>query len=421
MNHDFRIPVLPFAAWLLICTSTASSQPPKGDPPPAPVSVADVVEQQISETYTVVGTVMPARRSVVGSAVDGRVIEFPVVNGDAVKAGDTLARARTEMLELQLAAAEAELVVRQQELAELQNGTEPETIANLGAQMRAASALRDFTKAEYDRIASLFQQNKAATQSDVDAKLSASLAADQDYLAARALYEQAVKGPREERIAQAQARVAIQEAVVGELKEQIDRHTFVAPFDGFVVTEHTEVGQWVARGDPIAEVIQLSEVDVQVFTLEEQIRDMRVGSDVRVEVPAARESEWNGKVHRIIPQADVRSRTLPVEIRITNHIQDGIPALKSGAFARVHLPTGQQQLVMLVPKDALVLGGEEPLVYVLEPAEEGKPASVREAVVTLGISKGNSIQVTGPIRAGDRVVVRGNERLKNGQTVTVLE
>ena len=139
------------------------------------------------------------------------------------------------------------------------------------------------------------------------------------------------------------------------------------------------------------------------------------------EVPAAAPQEWIGKVHRIVPQADVRSRTLPVAVRITNRIEDGTPALKSGAFARVHLPTGQQQLVTLVPKDALVLGGDRPLVYVLEPAEEGRPASVREVVVTLGVSKGNSIQVSGVVKAGDRVVVRGNERLKTGQPVTVLE
>ena len=56
---------------------------------------------------------------------------------------------------------------------------------------------------------------------------------------------------------QARARVTAAQAELSRLEEQFDRHTMKAPFDGWVSAEHTEIGQWVMQGDPVAEVVEL--------------------------------------------------------------------------------------------------------------------------------------------------------------------
>ncbi len=380
-----------------------------------------MIERQIESSRTVVGTVQPARRSVVGSAVDGRVVSFPVENGDRVAAGDTLAQLRTDTLQWQLAAGKAEQRLRDEELAELTNGTDPETIANLEALMKAAESQRDHAKSQFTRMESLFQRGQVATQTQLDEAQSQASSALQEYVAAKSLYDLAVRGPRQEKIAQAEARLEMQKALVHELEDRIARHTVVAPFDGFVVAEHTEVGQWASSGDPIAEVAQFGEVDVRANVLEGQVASLRIGQEVQVVVPAAPEQQWQGTVHRIIPQADVRSRTFPVDIRITNWIEQDVPVLKAGFLASVRLATGGTQKSLLVPKDALVLGGRQTVVYVVDPLPEDRQTGVvRPVPVTIGLSDGGAIEVRGELSADDRVVVEGNERLERGDRVRIL-
>jgi RND family efflux transporter MFP subunit len=358
----------------------------------------------------------------VGSAVDGRVISFPVGNGDLVAAGDTLAQLRTETLEWQRAAAAAELTVREQELADLKKGSDLEQIANLEALMKAAAAQRDYAKSQLERSQSLYARGQVVTQYQLDEAQSQVASTVQQYIAANALYDLAVRGPRQEKIAQAEARCVVQQAVVSELEEQIARHTVVAPFEGFVVMEHTEVGQWAASGDPIAEVVQLSEVDVRVNVLEGQVALLRIGLPVTVEVPAAKQRQWQGTVHRIIPQADLRSRTFPVDIRIANRIEEGVPVLMAGYLASAQLPVGRPRQTLAVPKDALVLGGEEPVVFVVDSGVQGGDVGVVRAVpVTLGQSVGMYIEAQGDLANNALVVVEGNERLRTGERVRILE
>jgi multidrug efflux pump subunit AcrA (membrane-fusion protein) len=117
----------------------------------------------------------------------------------------------------------------------------------------------------------------------------------------------------------------------------------------------------------------------------------------------------------------LRSRTFPVKVRVENEITAAGPLLKSGMLARVVLPTGKTQEALLVPKDALVLGGREgPVVFVFQPdTANHTQGTVRPVVVQLGVAEGSWIQVSGALEAGQRVVSEGNERLRPGQEVVV--
>ena len=89
-------------------------------------------------------------------------------------------------------------------------------------------------------------------------------------------------------------------------------------------------------------------------------------------------------------------------------------------MARVHLPIGSRQDAILVPKDSLVLGGQQPIVYAVIPGEGEKPASVRPVSVLIGTAIGEWIEVKALLQPGEQVVTRGNERLRPGQAVAVV-
>ncbi|MBI1309919.1 efflux RND transporter periplasmic adaptor subunit [bacterium] len=387
---------------------------------PAVVTVSAVVERPVAEGQTFVGTVTPVRRSVVGSAVDGRVAEFPINQGDLVHKGQPLAQLLTETIGLELSAARSELKLREEELQELKNGSRPEELRRVKAAMLAAEAVADYQRKRLTRAKELFERT-AINDDEMQLVVSEATRAEQEYQQALEVHALAVAGPRPEQIAQAQARVAMQQAITEKLSDQLGKHTIKAPFNGYVVAEFTEVGQWLARGEHVAEVIAVDEVDIVAQVLENQAPYVRPGQHVRVEVPALPGRILTGAVFAIVPQADLRSRTFPVLVRVKNSLTDSGPLLKSGMLARVTLPTGPPTDALLVPKDALVLGGLQSSVYVVLAGAGEKPATVRPVPVILGVANGGLIQVTGDVKPGDQVVVRGNERLRPGQEVKVTQ
>ncbi len=398
------------------------AQDKSGEPEAAsPVVVAEVVSRQLAAGQPLVGTVQPARRSLVGSAVEGRVVDFPVRSGQAVRANQPLARLRTTTLEITLRGAHAELAGLKARLQELRNGSLPEEIEQSAAELVAAKALLTLAKSRYDRTVKLYAQ-KAANEEQLQDALAAWERARGTQVAADARHRLLQKGARPEQIAAAEADVAAQAEQVHLLEEQIERHTVLAPFDGYVSAERTQVGQWLTRGDAVAEVIELTEVEVEVFVVEKYLASVKPGLDVQVSVPAIPSEFFTGRIHRIVPQADVRSRSFPVRIRVRNSLTDNGPVLKSGMLARVEMPLGDPRPALLVDKDAVVLGGPEPLVFVLDgSARKNATSGVRGVPVRLGVMDGDLIEVTGALQAGQHVVIRGNERLKSGQKVAVAE
>jgi RND family efflux transporter MFP subunit len=411
--------LLPLIAIVLAPTIVARQALSQG-PPAVLVAVSPIVEREVVGSQTSVGTVMPLMKSIVGSAVDGRVIEFPLNEGDRVEQGQTLAQLLTETIELEVAAAEAELELRRQQLAELQNGTRPEEIAQMKARMVAAQARVQYANARRARAENLFRQGQAMTQEERDEIVALAVEAEQAYLDTKAAYELAVAGPRKEQIAQAAAQVAVQQAMVNQLKDQLAKHTVVSRFSGYVTAEHTEVGQWLKQGDPVAEVAALDEVEIIAQVVEQYVPHVRVGMEVNVEIPAVGGDPLTGVVSAVVPQADVQARTFPVKVRLKNQLSEDGPRVKSGMYARVMLPTGEKQLALLVPKDALVLGGAQPVVFIVNLASaEAKQGKAQPVPVQLGLSQGGMIQVRGALQAGQFVAVQGNERLRPGQDVTV--
>lgn len=388
------------------------------DPAASNVLVATVEEREVVMGQTFVGTVLPKSRATIASTVEGRVVEFLVREGDRVVKDQVLARLRTQPLEFQLAGARAEGELRRQELAQLENGSRPEEVRQANAKMLAAQAMMDFTRLRVERIKPLLENN-SVSQDEFDERTAAAAAAVQSYLEAKAAWELAVAGPRKEQVGQAEARRLAAQELVRRLEDELKEHTVRAPLTGYITKEHTQVGQWLTRGGPVVELVEIDTVEVEAAVLEDVVRQIQAGAMARVEVPALPETLWSGPVTRMIPQADLRSRSFPIRVQLTNRPGPNGMMLKPGMFARVTLPVGGKTASLLVPKDALVLGPDGAAVWVAEP-ENGPSAGgfkVRRVVVDLGASQEDCIVVRGALKAGQRVVVGGNERLKEGQAV----
>lgn len=412
--------LLCFVALLAGLSLTGESAVAQG-PGAAPVVVAPVVEQPVSATQILVGTIMPLRTSVVGSAVAGRLHEFYVNEGDAVKAGQPLAQVLTGTIEIDLARARAEADLRRAELAEMENGTRPEEIAQFAARMQSAKATMDYLTSRFRRNESLYQRSQSVTEDELDRSRSAMIEAQQAFEDAKAAHALAVEGPREEKVEQARAQLRVQEEAVRFIEDRLKKYTIRAPFDGYIVSEGTEQGQWIKEAEVVAEVAELSQVEAKFFVPEEYISRVKLGLEIKLTLDAYPGEDFKGTISRIIPQADTRSRTFPVKVVIDNTITEGVPKLKSGMLARVHVGVGQQQKALIVPKDALVLGGPQPMVQVVDFQGASKEGAARAVPVNTGLAHGTWIQVSGDLKVGQQVVIKGNERLRPGQIVKVVE
>lgn len=399
--------------WLLTSGESPAQGPKggKGAPPPPKILVDAARGATIAEPRTFVGTVKPTRRSLVGSAAAGRIEQYLINEGDLVKAGDPIAHLRRGVITAELNVAKGDLAVREAELGELQKSYQEE-IETAQARLTNAQAMLAYREGKLQRSRGLGPSIAKELFEEDSSFYTQAVSSVREHQAAVRMLTQ---GAREMKTQQALAKVEAQKAEVQRLQEQFDRHTLFAPFDGWVSAEHTEVGQWVMQGDPVAEFVELNEVDVEIAVVEDFVGNLNTTIEGPVEVPSLPGLPFTGRVATINPQADARARTFPVKVRVQNQIENNLPLLKAGMFARVTLPVGKPTACVLVPKDALKLGGASPIVFVVSTA--GGKTSANPVPVRLGPAQGAWIAAFGELKEGDSIVVEGNERLQPGQEV----
>ena len=342
---------------LQACNEQQATPRPQG-PQPTPVRVAPVLQQEVKQTVTLVGTVEPWKRSIVASEVEGLVQAFPAEEGTAVKRGQLLARLRTDTLQIQLDSALA---------------------SHREARTRYRQAKRDL-----HRIRVLFKKELVTQKEFDDARAE----------------EMALR----ERLSQLNAEIR-------RARDSLNQSNIVAPFDGWITQEFTEIGQWVEKGGQIIEMVDLSHVQIEVPLPERYVRNVQLRDPVTATFDGLPEFEAQGKIFSLIAQADRIARTFPVNVDIPN------PTLmiKSGMVSRVTLQIDRPHQGTVVPKDALVLREGQKFVFRVN---EG---TVDQIPVTAVLHVEDLVEVKGQIGEGMIVVVEGNERLFPGQSVRILE
>jgi RND family efflux transporter MFP subunit len=205
-------------------------------------------------------------------------------------------------------------------------------------------------------------------------------------------------------LAQARAEVAI-------AGQQLARAEVRAPFAGRVARRFADPGAMLAPGTPLFTLVDDSVLEFRAQVASRDLAKVRLGAATRLSIDALPGSRVEGRVARIEPLVDERSRSFQVVVEVP-----GQPDLVGGLFARASLRVGEVAGALVVPPAALVRDGADPAVAGAFVVRQGKAERV---AVRLGVEAPDGIQVTSGLAAGDVVVLDPPTALASGAPVDV--
>ena len=305
------------------------------------------------------GDIRPMLEVNVYPKVPGKIIErLPVERGDFVKKGALIATLENKMIKAQIEEAEAAL-----ELAK----------TNL-----------DVIEKDCIRLENLYREKALARQ-----KL--------DHIRSQKK--------------SAKAQVRRSEAVLQQLEILYKNHRIYAPISGYVSARYVDRGNMSSVAQPIIRISSETEVKIVTTVTEKDFPHVRKGMECEITVDAFPDRVFKGIISVINPTLDPATRTGELEIFVPN--KDKL--LRSGMFAHVRLYLGGKS-TLVVNRDALnrLPGTGNYYVYVVQ-----KDKAVLKNIET-GFTQGNYVEVTNGLTEGEKVVVKGQNRLKDGVSVVVV-
>lgn len=213
-------------------------------------------------------------------------------------------------------------------------------------------------------------------------------------------------GISEQQIIQMKNTLDLQREVVENLRKN---STIKSPISGVVTARNFENGDLFASM-PILHIMQIEKLKVMANVSEQFFTNVKVGDNVAIEVDIYPGKQFEGKVSRINPAFDARTRTFSVEITIPNSSME----LRPGMYARAIFNMGQHNGVMIADKAIQKqAGSSERYVYVI------KDGVADYRFVKDGRRVGDMVEIVEGLEAGDEVATTSFTRLMDGKTVTV--
>lgn len=335
---------------------------------PAGVGTDFVESREVAETLPIFAEVVASRESAVAARVSGLVSDVSTRVGDAVAAGNVLASLDTELLAIDLRAAEA-----------------AETEARAGLAVAEAGLLladRAFARVDGLRDTNAFNQG---------------LFDDRDGERSRARGE----------LARAQALLLSAEAALARARYDYERAVIEAPFDGVVLEVNVDPGEYIQLGAQVAILLDIAELEVEASVPARYIGNIAPGQQITGVTEAGAPIDL--VVRALLPVEATATRTRPVRFS-TDLASSGGP-VAVGQSVTVNIPVTQARSALLVSKDAVTQSRGSWMVFV---HREGKAVP---QPIEIGASFGSEFEVLSGLVPGDEVVVRGNERLRPMQDI----
>jgi HlyD family secretion protein len=269
--------------------------------------------------------------------VAGRVEALPVQEGDAVTAGQEVARIDTTDVRLALAAAVAERAQADAERRLRRAGSRREDIAEAEAQVERAQADLRGAQQDLERMQHLLARGSGTEKARDDARTRRDMAA----AAVEGARERVLRlraGSRPEEIDAATARVAAADAHIAQLRQQVADAVVTSPLAGVVTEKLAEPGELMARDAPLIVVTELGRPWLNVYVTEPDLGRIRLGQEAEVETDSGHRR--TGRVTFISPQAEFTPKNVQtpderaklvykVKIGLQNHdglFKPGMPA-----------------------------------------------------------------------------------------------
>jgi len=327
--------------------------------PPTLVVTDTVTSMEFHEQITLVGRSEGAATSAIVSEVTGQVAAIVAPEGNPVKRGETLIEIDGARMRLDLMAKEGEFVEAREQ--------------------------SDLAKKNLKRAEDLFAK-----------ELNSEISLD----SAKAWVK--ITEGRLQKFTAERDRMAT----------DVDDCKVKAPFSGYTSRRLINVGEWVNRGTPVYEMIDISRLRVVAELPERYFGRLSTGSPVTIIASGDTTNHVSGFVTGIARNANASTHTYPVIIEVGN--SDG--RLGGGALVKATLSLDQVFSSLAVSKDAIVRQGSQTMVYTVR---EGAASPV--PVMTAATS-GDMVAITGQgVAQGMVVVVRGNERIFPGAPVRTAD
>lgn len=327
-----------------------------------PVSVATAQTRPIVEIVRVSGTITSPQSAVLSPSVGGLVQKMNVDAGHRVRTGDVIVTLDRELGELALERARAE----------------------------AAQAL--------------------ATRDDAQRRLEEA----ERIGTTRAIAESDIRSLRAQ-VAGTEAALMAAEAAVREQEAIVRRHAVRAPFDGVVSRRIAAVGEWVNPGNGLVELIATDRLRFDFRVPQQYFAQLDANTGVTITVDAVPDRPVPGRIDAIVPVKDPGARTFL--LRVVAKAESGV-AITPGMSVQAALRIDAHRSGVVVPRDALLRYTDGRItVWTVDGADAD--AVVREHRVETGVEFDGFIEIRAGLEDGATVVTRGNEALRDGQTVTV--
>lgn len=221
----------------------------------------------------------------VSGKLPGRVVEFFVHEGDMVHKGDTLVHIHSSLAEAKLQQARAMETAAEAVDKKVDAGTRSQIVQSAYQVWQQAQAAVGISKKTYDRMQNLFSEGVVSEQKRDEAK-AAYDAAVAGAAAAKSQYELAKQGPQSEDKTQAAAMVTVAKGGVAEVESVLEDQYLTAPCDGQVDVIFPNVGELVALGAPIMNVLRIDDKWVTFNVREDKLKDFTMGKELTVDIPA---------------------------------------------------------------------------------------------------------------------------------------
>lgn len=357
--------------------------------------MARVVAMPVGQTVTVNGTLAAYDQTTVSVKVPGRLKTISVDLGTVVRRGQVIASLETEDYKLRVQQSDAALAQARARLGLTPVGTDDRVDPEKTATVRQAQAVLDEARFNRSRAQKLVEQG-VVSRAEFDS-------AEAAFKVAQGRYQDALEEIRNRQALLSQRRSELALAV-----QQLASTTIIAPLSGIVQQKRTSVGEYLAAGTPVVDIVQMDPLRLQAEVPEREAPNVRSGQNVRVTV----EGDVNvylGQIKRLSPTIKEQNRMLIVEADVHNN-----GSLRPGSFAHAEIVTNDSSMAVTVPsKSVVVFAGIEKVIIV----QNGKAL---EKPVTTGRRINEWTEVLSGVSVGDSVVVDpGN--LQTGQAVQVLE
>jgi multidrug efflux pump subunit AcrA (membrane-fusion protein) len=375
-----------------------------------PVQITPVIRKPLTYSLRATGDIAPLMQVDLFPKVSGYLERIDVYIGDIVKQGQVIAQIDSSDFLHKVREIEAKVAQAKANLSELEAGSRPEELRQAEEAVRQAQSRFDNAKLQRERIDALFKR-QVISKKEADTAEMEYIVAEAQLAASQQNLKLIREGARQEVREASQAKLKEMEAILEQERTRFKDTKIVAPFRGEISRKYVDAGALVSSSTPLVNLVHTETLKVIANVLEKDVPLLKAGLKAKVRVESYPGRVFEGRVEKINSALDLSTRTLQTEVYIPNSDR----SLKPGMFANAEVVLLEKPQTLVIPREAILEAGSEMSVFVVE----GKQAVRRP--ITIGYEQDRMVEVLRGLNEGDQVVIKGQQLIKDGSTIRVIE